>query len=122
MFLLPGSSLPLPSLRATLVVNNELASRQGQHAPLLTKFIEVLVVKVWALPVQVDGVVQRDAVILLRGFWHELPEYADTAVPEDGLGEPPCYTPCSRLRVVSFQDIRELKGVVVAAGDVELPS
>lgn len=103
-------------------MGNELALRQGRHAALLTQLIQVLVVKVRALPVQVDGVVQRDAVILLCGFWHELSEYADAAVPEDGLGEPPCYAPRSCLGVVSFQDIRELKGVVVATGDVELPS
>lgn len=122
MCLFPSTNLPLSSLKATLVLDNELASSQGQRAPLLTKLVKVLVVEVLALPVQVDGVVQRDAVILLRGLRHELSEYADAAVPEDGLREPAHHAPRSRFGVVRFQDVRELKRVIVAAGDIELPA
>lgn len=78
--------------------------------------------KVLALPVQVDGVVQCDAIILLCGFRHELPEYADAAVPEDGLGESAHHAPRSRLRVIGFHDVREFKRVIVAARDIELPA
>lgn len=90
--------------------------------PVLRQLIEVLVVKVLVLPAQADGVVQRDAVVLLCGFWHELPEDADAAMPEDGLRELAHDTPRSCLGVVAFQDIREFKGVVVASRDVELPT
>lgn len=82
--------------------------------PALRQLIEVLVVKVLVLPAQADGVVQRDAVVLLCGFWHELPEYADATMPEDGLRELAHDAPCSCLRVVGFQDIREFKRVIVA--------
>jgi len=74
------------------------------------------------LPAQVDGVVQRDAVVLLRCFRHELPEYADAAMPEDGLGQSAHHAPRSRLGVVGFQDIREFKRVIIAPGDIELPA
>lgn len=90
--------------------------------PMLRQLIEVLVVKVLVLPAQADGVVQRDAVILLCGFWHELPEYADAAVPEDGLGELAHDAPRSCLRVIGFQHIREFKGVIISPRDIELPT
>lgn len=90
--------------------------------PVLRQLIEVLVVKVLVLPAQADGVVQRDAVILLCGLWHELPEDADAAVPEDGLRELAHDTPRSCLRVVGFQDVREFKGVIVASRDIQLPA
>lgn len=82
--------------------------------PVLRQLVEVLVVEVLVLPAQADGVVQCDAVVLLCGFWHELPKYADAAVPEDGLGELAHDAPRSRLRVVGFQDVREFKCVIVA--------
>lgn len=114
--LYPGTTLPL---KAAQVPDKDLA---WSCRPLLTQLVQVLVVEALALPVQVDGVVQCDGIVLLRGFRHELPEYADAAVPEDGLGQPAHHAPCSCLRVIGFQDIRELKGVVVATGDVELPA
>lgn len=50
---------------------------------------------------------------------HELPEDADAAVPEGGLGEASSQSPPAYGWVVGFHHVRQLKRVVVTTGDVQ---
>lgn len=72
--------------------------------------IVVVVVKclVAVVSVEVDGVGLR-YVDGFEGAWnkgHELSEYANTSMPESGLGEPASWRPRSRRRVVDFNHVR----------------
>lgn len=95
---------------------------------LVVVLIDIVVVVVKCLvavvSVEVDGVGLR-YVYRFEGAWnkrHELSEYADTSMPEGGLGEPASWGPSSSRGVVGLHHIRELKSVVIATGYIESTS
>lgn len=89
---------------------------------LVLVLVEIVVEVVETLvPVQLDGAGLRSVSGLERAGdqRHELPEDADAAVPEGGLGEASRQSPAAQGRVVGLHHVRQLKRVVVTAGDVE---
>lgn len=79
---------------------------------LVVVLIDIVVVVVKCLvavvSVEVDGVGLR-YVDGFKGAWnkrHELSEYADTSMPEGGLGEPASWGPRSSRWVVDLHHVR----------------
>lgn len=92
---------------------------------LVEVLIDIIVVVVKCLvavvSVEVDGVGLR-YVKWFEGAWnkgHELSEYANTSMPEGGLGEPASWGPRSSRGVVDLNHVGQLKGVVIATGHKE---
>lgn len=89
------------------------------HVLVLVDIVVQVVQRLVALmPVEVDGV----GLWQVAGFKsaghqrHELAENADAAMPEGGLGELSGERPGASRWVVRLHHVRQLEGVVVAAG------
>lgn len=92
------------------------------HVLVLVEIIVEVVERLQTLvSVQVDGVRLWD-ISRFEGAGdqrHELPEDADAAVPEGRLREASSQSPPAYGGVVGFHHVRQLKRVVVTAGDVQ---
>lgn len=93
------------------------------HVLVLVQVVVEIVERLVALvPAEVNGV----GVGGVGGFEgaghqrHELAEDADAAVPEGRLRKPAGQSPGAAGRVVGLHHVRQLKGVVVTAGHVQL--